>query len=84
MLSIWGNWRLAVRVLARISKMPVRNDNSKKPACPDLATNQLQILIPTAFNSLLCQKSQFILKLCPERWFVRKIFDYYAHIENSL
>ena len=25
----------------------------------------------------MCQKGQFTLQLCPSRWFVRKIFDYY-------
>ena len=35
-------------------KMPVQNSNSKIPADTDLATI---LLIPTTFNSLLCQKS---------------------------
>ena len=61
------------RVLARISKMPVQNINSKISAWPDLATYQLYILILTTFNSLLCQKGHFTLQLCPRRWFVSKI-----------
>ena len=49
----------ASRVLARISKMPVQNSNFNIFARPDLATQLLQILIPTSFNSLLCQKGHF-------------------------
>ena len=44
------------RVLARISKMTLQNCNFKMSARPNLATNLLQILITTTFNSLLCQK----------------------------
>ena len=44
------------RVLARISKMPIQNSNIKISAHPNLPTHLLQILIPTTFNSLLCQK----------------------------
>ena len=44
-----------VRVLARILKKLVQNSNSKYSAHPDLATQLLQILIPTTFYSLLCQ-----------------------------
>ena len=47
--------------IARISKMPVQKSNSKISASPDLATYLLQILIPTTFNSLLCQK----IIICP-------------------
>ena len=65
-----------VRVLARILKMPVQNSNFKISARPDLATDLLQIIIPTTFNSLVCQKEQFILQLCPRRWYVRKICVY--------
>ena len=36
-------------------------------ACTDLASYLLQILIPTTFNSLLCQKGQFTLQLCLKR-----------------
>ena len=61
------------RVSARISKMPVQNSTFKISACPDLATNLIQILIPATCNSLVCQKGQLILQLCPRRWFVRKI-----------
>ena len=66
--------------------MPVENSNFKNSARPDLATNLLQILIPATINSLVCQKGQFTLQLCPRRWFVRKIFGYYAQkvkIEKS-
>ena len=66
------------RVLARISKMLVQNSNFKILARPDLATHLLQIPIPATFNSLVCQKGQFTLQLCPRRWFVRKIFGYYT------
>ena len=74
------------RVLARISKMPVQNSKFKISARPDLATNLLQILIPATINSLVYQKGQFTLQLCPRRWFVRKMFGYYTQkvkIENS-
>ena len=68
--------------------MPVQNSNFKISARPDLAisTNLLQILIPATINSLVCQKGQFTLQLCPRRWFVRKIFGYYTQkvkIEKS-
>ena len=66
------------RFLARISKMPVQNSNFKISARPDLATNLLQILKAATINSLVCQKGQFTLQLCPRRWFVRKIFDFYT------
>ena len=56
--------------------MPVQNSNFKNSARPDLATSLLQILIPATINSLVCQKGQFTLQLCPGRWFVRKIFGY--------
>ena len=49
-------------------------------------TNLLQIVIPATINSLVCQKGQFTLQLCPRRWFVRKIFGYYTQkvkIEKS-
>ena len=49
-------------VLARISKMPVQNSIINKiSARPDLATQLLQILMPTTFNSLSYQKGQFTL-----------------------
>ena len=63
--------------LARILKMPVQNNNSKISAGSDIVANLLQILIPTIFKILLCQKSLFTLQLCPEGWFVREIFGYY-------
>ena len=66
------------RVLARISKMPVQNSNFKISARPDLATNLLQILIPAIFDSLVCQKGQFTLQLCPRRWFARKTLGHYT------
>ena len=64
------------RVLARISKMPVQNNNFKISARPDLVTYLLQILIPATFNSLVCEKGQFTFQLCLRRWFVMKIFGY--------
>ena len=48
--------RVGDRVLARISKMPVRNSYFKISARPDLATYLLQILIPATYNSLECVK----------------------------
>ena len=65
--------------------MPVQNSNFKISARPDLDTNLL-LLIPATINSIVCQKEQFILQLCPRRWFVRKIFGYcttYVKIEKS-
>ena len=47
--------------------MPVQNSNFKISARPDGATYLLQILIPATFNSLVCQKGQFTLQLCPKR-----------------
>ena len=38
------------------NKKTVQNSNSKISGCPDLATNLLQILILTAFNSLVSKK----------------------------
>ena len=72
-----------------ISKMPVQNSNFKISDSPDLAINLLQIIIPTIFDCLLCQKGQFTLQLCPKRWFVRKyLFITPTHqkvnIKNSL
>ena len=67
---------LTSRVLARISKMPVQKSYFKISACPDLATNLLQILTPATINSLVCLKGQSTLQLCPGRWFVWKIFGY--------
>ena len=58
--------------------MPVQNSNFKFFARPDVATYLLQILIPATFNSLVCQKGQFTLQLCPRRLFVGKIFGYYT------
>ena len=55
---------------SRILKMPVQNSNSKISARPDLATQLLQILIPTTFDNLLCQKGQFTLPPCPRGCFV--------------
>ena len=74
------------RVLARISKVPVQNSYFKISARPDLATYLLQILIPATFNSLVCEKGQFTLQLCPRRWIVRDLFGYYipkVKIEKS-
>ena len=70
--------RATGRFSVRISKMPVQNSNSKISARSDLATNLLQILIPTIFNSLLCQKEQFILQLCPEVGLLSKLLDQHS------
>ena len=78
LLAIIKNSSIWLRVLARISKMPVQNSNFKNFARPDLATYLLQILIPATFNSLVCQKGQFTLQLHPKRLVVRKIFGYYT------
>ena len=67
----WGPTMRSYSLLARISKMPVQNSNFKISACPDLATQLLQILIPATINRLVCQKGQFTLQLCPRIWFVR-------------
>ena len=66
-LNAWAarSW-YRTRVLARISKMPVQNSNSKNSAHPDLAIYLLQILV-TTFNNILCWKGQFKLQLCPRR-----------------
>ena len=76
-----------IRVLAKISKIPVQNINYKKLARPDLATYLLQILIPATFNSLVCQKGQFTLQqfsyvlehVLSGKYLVigRKVFGYY-------
>ena len=42
-----------IRVLARISKMPIQNSDFKISARPDLATNLPQILITATINSLV-------------------------------
>ena len=74
------------RVLARIFRMPIQNSISQISARPDLATTLLlQILIPTTFDSLLCQIGKFTPQPCPRRWFVRKRYGYYpkrVKIEN--
>ena len=54
------------RVLARISKMPVQNSITKIYALPDLTTQLLQILTPTTFSSLLCQKGDLHFSLALE------------------
>ena len=51
----------------------MHDSNHRISACPNLAIQLLQILIPTTFNSLLYQKRQFTLLLRLGR-FVRKIF----------
>ena len=58
--------------------MPVQNSNFKIFARPDLATNLFQILISATINSLMCQKGQITLQLCPRRLFVGTIFGYYT------
>ena len=71
------------RVLARILKI----QNSKfLNSCPYSATNLLQILIPTTFNSLFCQKGQFTLESYPRKWDFSQIFGYNpkkVQIKNS-
>ena len=62
--------------------MPVQNSNFKISARPDLATNQLQILIPATINSLVCQKGQFTLQLCPRVWFVKTIWLLHPESQN--
>ena len=54
--GIFRNVPDTIRVLARISKMPVQNSIFKISAHPDLATYLLQILIPATFNSLVCPR----------------------------
>ena len=66
--------------------MPVPNSSFKISVRPDLATSLLQIRITATIKSLVFQKGQFTLQLCPRRWFVRKIFGYYTQkvkIEKS-
>ena len=71
-----------LRVLARILKMPVQNNNFKFFAGLDLATYLLQILIPATFNGLVCQKGQFIIQLSTRRWFVWNISGYWPKLKN--
>ena len=66
--------RCTARVLARISKMPVQNSNSKRSAHPDLCTNLLQILCQLHFVAYCVKKGQFTFHSCPRRLFVWKIF----------
>ena len=63
-------------VLVRILKVPVQTSNFKISACPDVATQLLQILIPTTFISLLCRKEQFSHQLCPRNMSHMKVFNY--------
>ena len=50
------------RVLVSFSKMPVWNSNSKISTCLDLATQLVQILKTTTFDTLLYLKEQFTLQ----------------------
>ena len=68
--EVCSNTQLIGGVLAWISTMPVQNSNSKIFALPDFATNLLEILTPTIFNSLVCQKRQFALQPYPEHLMV--------------
>ena len=68
---------LPTRVLARILKMPVQNTDIQISALPELATNLLQILIPTTFYCLLCQKGQFTLQPCPRGSLVWKMLIFF-------
>ena len=43
--------------------MPVHNSNSKISALPDLATQLLQILISTKFDSLLSERAIYTLAM---------------------
>ena len=52
--------------------MPLQNSNVKISARPDLATQLLQIIMPTTFDSLLCPKCQFTLQQCIRRLFIMK------------
>ena len=66
--------------------MPIQKSNFKISARPNLDTNSLQFHTLTTFISILCQKRQFILQLCPRRCFDRKIIGNYskkAKIEHS-
>ena len=66
--------------------MPVPNSSLKISVRPDLAISLLQILITATIKSLVFQKGQFTLQLCPRRGFVRKIFGYFTQkvkIEKS-
>ena len=67
--------------------MPAQNSHSKISAHPDLATYVLQILTTATLNSVVCQKGQFTLQLCPKRcFFWGRIFGYYppkVKIEKS-
>ena len=57
------------RVLARISKMPAQNSNSKISDRPCITTQLLQILTPTTLYRLLCQKGQLTIPPHPRTWF---------------
>ena len=46
--------------------MPVQNSITKIYARPDLATQLLQILTPTTFSSILCQKGDLYFSLALE------------------
>ena len=63
-----------MRVQKYLSKITIQ----KISARPDLATYLLQILIPYTnyvHSIAYCfKKCQFTLQLCPERWFVRKMW----------
>ena len=61
-----------LRVLARISKIPVQNSYFKISARPDLATYLLQILIPATYNSLVCQKGNLHFSYVLEDGLLRK------------
>ena len=57
--------------------MPVQNSNSKISVCPDSYSYLVLILIPNTFNSILCQKGQFTLQVCPRQCYFSKIFGYF-------
>ena len=65
---------LNVRVLARISKMPVQNSSSK------IILNLLQIYFKSLYQlhiNAYCVKKAFTHQQCPIKCFVRKVFGYY-------
>ena len=63
--------------------MAVQNNNSKISACPDLATDLLQILIPTILYPIVSKRAIYTsIQPCHRRWSDRKIFGYYPKMSN--
>ena len=69
---LWAVCCSRLGLLARILKIPVRKSNLIFSARPDLAIQLRQILIPTSFDSLLCNKKGNLHMPCPRRWLVKK------------